>query len=203
MEPLLTSSATETLLLHIYNTELIVHEVAFSKGDHEFNCPDFQRLECLYACLHAIKNWFDVFLKLPPATYIGISMSEYTQLAHCMIALYRLSTFECPDWDRSLVRDYANLSMILDQVVTNFSGVKAAVGLDKEGPDDRDLFTLTSRTLSHIKTWWDSKASADLVGQDTAILDATMSEMPIDFSDDAWLQDILGTGPYRFEPSEQ
>ena len=173
-----------------------------AKGDHDSNNPDFQRLESLYACLYAIKNWFDLFLTFTPASYVGVSMSEFTQLAHCIIALYRLSTFEWPEWDHEVVRNFANLSNILGQVLNNFAAVKVAAELDKDGWDNKDLFTVTSRALNHIKSWWDSKLSVESITPDTAGIDATMTEAPVDFLDDAWLQDLLGTGSYRFEPSE-
>ena len=197
----LTKAAPETFLLHLHNADLTIHEVALSKGDP--NDLDFRRLDCLYICLHAIKNWFDIFLALPAADYVGVSMVQFTQLAHCMIALFRLSTFDWPDWDRNLVRNYANLSMILDQLVAKFAQVKVTAGLDKGVLDEKDIFFITSRTFNHIKTWWDSKLAAEAMGSDTTAVDETMGEVPMDFLDDAWFQDVLGTGHYRFEPFSQ
>jgi len=198
-EYLLTLLATEILLLRLYSTELVIHEVALCKVDINSNATDFQRLDCLYTCLHAVKNWFDIFLSIPPARYVGVSMAEFTQMAHCMIALYRLSTFEWPDWDRGLVRNYASLSMILDQLVANFAQVKATVDLDKGIVDNIDVFSITSRTLNHIKTWWDPKVAGESLRSDAPAMDETMGEASMDLLDDAWLQDVFGTGPYRFE----
>ena len=121
-------------------------------------------------------------------------------MAHSIIALYRLSTFDEPDWDRGLVRDTANLSLILGQLVTQLAHVKAAVGLDLGSSEDTDLFNTTSRTLGSIKTWWDSKVAAETVGPATAGFDETMAEVPMELLDDTWLKDILGAGPYQFEP---
>lgn len=95
---------TGVLLLHLYSTEVKAHEVAFLKTPPVVNSPGFQRLDCLYACLYATKSWFDLFLSLPPDSYIGFSISIFIQMAHCIIALFRLSTFDDPIWDRSLVQ---------------------------------------------------------------------------------------------------
>ena len=190
---------SEVLQLQIYSTELVIHEVALSKGDHFGPGPDLQRLDCLFSCLNAIRHWFEIFLTLPIAEYFGVSMAVCIQLAHCMIALYRLSTFECQEWDRSQVRNFANLSEILDRLISNFAQVKTTLELDQGILEDKDIFYVTSRTLSHIKTWWDSKITAEPVGPDSINLDESMGEVPMDFFDDAWLQDVLGIGPYRFD----
>ena len=125
-------------------------------------------------------------------------------MAHCIIALYRLSTFEWRDWDHSLVRDCANLSKILEQLIANFAQVKADVGLDKGILDNKDIFSISSITLNNIKVWWESKSAAETTRLDnTLAMDDMMADVPMDFLDDAWLQDVLGTGPYRFEPFAQ
>ena len=176
-----------------------MHEVALSKGDHFGPGPDLQRLDCLFTCLNATKHWFETFSTIPPSGYFGVSMGVFIQLAHCMITLYRLSTFEWPGWDRSEVRNIANLSEILDRLVANFAKVRVLLELDQGILEDKDIFVVTSRTLNHIRTWWDSKISAESARSDNTFLDESIGEVPMDFLDDAWLQDVLGTGPYRFD----
>lgn len=179
-----------------------MHEIGLSKSAYFANELTFQRLDYLYASLDAIKNWFNVFLALKPAEYFGASMAVYTQLAHCTIALYRLSTFENPDWDLGFVRQTSNLSLILDQVVRKMTLVKGAMGLDVRTLEDKDIFSVNSRTMNGLKTWWDSKLAAENT-LEPAQRDETMGEVPIDFLDDAWLQDLFGTGQYGFEPFPQ
>ena len=184
--------------MHLHSTELIVNEVALAKGEH-FDGPDFQRLDCLYTCLHAAQNWFDIFLKIPVADYVGVSISEFTQLAHCMIALYRLSTFEWPGWDCGLARDIVNLSAILGKLAANFEQVKAAVGRNEGDSMPWDVFTVTAGRLGQIKTWWDTKLSAEAIEPSLATMNENIGEASMTMLDDAWLQDYLGTGPYRFD----
>lgn len=196
---ILTRDTKGILLLHIHHTELVVHETALSKGSTGSNSHDFERLESLYACLHAVKNWFDIFQTCSPAVCVGLSMSIFTHLAHCIIALYRLSTFEFPDWNLGLVREIANLSLLLDRMVTKMAQVKVEAGLDRGISEEMDIFSATSGKLDTIKTWWDSKQAAESTGPYPNTEVETMGEVPMDFPDDAWLQDILAAGPYGFE----
>lgn len=190
------------LLMHTYSTEALVHEVAILKVPISSGGPDFKRLDSLYTCLRAVKNWFDAYLMPPPAAWLGTSMAVLSQMAHCIVALYRLSTLECPGWDCQMARDYANLSIILEQIVEKLAQVKPAVGLDSGTPEDKDIFSISSRTIDSIKVWWDSKLAAEATAIETTA-DENMAEAPIDFWDDAWLQDILGGGTYSFDTFTQ
>jgi hypothetical protein len=125
-DDMLTLNEIGILLVHLYNTELSVHEITFSRAPVDSNSPDFQRLESLYACLQATRNWFDLFFTISLALYIGFSMS----ISHCIIALHRLSTINDPDWDRGLVRETSNLSLVLDPLVKKLAQVKVAARLD-------------------------------------------------------------------------
>lgn len=195
----LTRRMLEVLLLHTHSTEVMIYEIALLKTPITSNAMDFQRLDFFYACLQAAKNWFDAFLAIPPAAYVGISMAVFTQMAHCIIALFRLSTLDYPGWDCGVVRNLANLSAILGQIINNMVQVKPAAGLDRGDPEDKDIFSAKFRKVDKIKTWWDSKVAAESNGLDAIVADEAMTEAPVDFWDDVWLQDVLGAGPYGYE----
>lgn len=169
-----------------------MHEVAFLKTSIVVNSPGFQRLDSLYACLHATKSWFDLFLSFPPDHYTGFSIPICIQMAHCIIALFRLSTFDDPIWDRGLVRETANLSLILAQIIENHNQVKVATNLDHGASEDKDVFSGTARTIEAIKSWWDGKLVAEVA--DSIVLNETLGEMNMDFADDVWLKELLGQG---------
>lgn len=188
----LTHDFTEILLLHLYSTELKVHEVVFARPPIVFNSPGFQRLDSLYSCLQATKSWFDIFLGFPPASYVGFSIPIFTQMAHCIIALFRLTTFDDPIWDRGLVRETADLSLILERIIEKHNQVKVAADLNYGASEGKDVFSETARTIVSIKTWWDAKLAAELT--DNVVLNETLGDMNMDLSDDQWLKDILGQG---------
>ena len=130
-------------------------------------------------------------------------MPIFTQMAFCILALYRLSTLDDPAWDRGLVRDTADLSLILGQVIEKFAQVKAAVNLDPGTSEGKDMFSGNARTIKAIKTWWDAKVDAELNDNNMG-LNETLGEMNMDFLDDVWLRDIFGQGgESQLDPSMQ
>ena len=99
------------------------------------------------------------------------------------------------------MRDTANLSLILGQIVEKLSQVKAAANLDQGTSDDKDMFSGCARTVTSIKLWWDAKLAAE--STDNIALDETPGETYTDFSDDAWLKDILGGGDGQLDLNMQ
>ena len=114
-------------------------------------------------------------------------------MAFCILALYRLATLDDPAWDRGLVRDTADLSLILGQIIEKFTQVKAMVNLDPGTSEGKDMFSGNARTIKAIKTWWDAKVAAELNDNNTG-LNETLGEMNMEFFDDVWLRDIFGQG---------
>lgn len=180
----------EVLLLHLYSTEIKVHELALSKATIISNSPGFQQLDSLFVCLHATKKWFDLFLSLPHDSFVGFSISLFTQLAQCIITLFRLLTFDDSIWDRGLARETANLTLILEQVVQKLTQVKAVARLDHGDLEGKDIFSGTARTLESIKVWWDSRLAAE--STNNTGLNETLTEPFLDFQDDMWLTDTFG-----------
>lgn len=84
-------------------------------------------------------------------------------MAHCMVALYRLSVFEDPQWDVQLVRQQLDLSLVLDQIIKTWENVKGEAGLDAGviKVDDVDIYTSNAKRIGLIKTWWDAKVAGE------------------------------------------
>ena len=121
----------------------------------------------------------------------------FTQMSYCIIALFRLLTFDDPTWDRGLARDTANLSHVLGQIIEKVTQVKVVAHLDHGASEDNDTFSVTARTIKSIKTWWDAKLAAESTAN--IALDETLGDTVMDFSDDVWLKDILDQGDYHFD----
>ena len=194
---MLTKAPEDVLLLYIYSTEFKILEVGLSKAPVVVSDVGFQRLDSLYGCLHAAKKWFDLFLSLPSALYVGFSLPIYTQMAHGVIILFRLLTFDDPLWDRGVARDTADLSQILEQLIQRFSQVRAAADLDHGSSEEKDIYSGNARFLSTIKAWFDAKIAAEQ--NDPMALDETLGEINLDCFDDVWLKDILTQGDGQFE----
>lgn len=182
------------MLAHLYSTELTINEIALSNAPIISNNSDFQRLESLYACLNSIKSWFDVFFTIPPAAYIGFPFSVCSQLVHCLVALYRLSTLDDPAWDNDIVRNTANLLLILDQVANNIRQVTELAGLDSDRTE-WNVFTRGGKMVESLRLGWEAKLAvgptAPAISTRQNVDESIPKALPIDFSDDSWLTDIL------------
>ena len=187
---------TEVVLAHLYCTELSVNEIAFSQVPILTNFSDLKQLKRLYACVESIRSWFEVFLAIPPADYIGFPFSIFSQLVHCLTTLYRLSTLNDPNWDKGSVRETTDLLPVLDQVINNMEQVAAVAGLDNSDIAEGDVFSRTARKFRSIRLEWEAKLGPDEL-MVSAIptrqsADATLTEaFPADFPDNDWMMDFL------------
>ena len=150
----------ETLLLELYNADLCIHEIALSQETHLFTFHFNQRFECLRACLQATKSWIDVFRSIPPTRYVGLSICTYAQLSRTFIILWRLSTCEYPEWDRSLVRETLDVPSILDEAQETFAQVRMAADLDRDVSQDADFFSIMAARLRSVKFLWDAMSAS-------------------------------------------
>lgn len=148
--------------MHLYNTELTIHEVALSK-EYLADIPDSQRLESLCICFQSVKSWFELYFSTPCRDHTSFTFPIYTHMAHCMVALYRLSVFEDPQWDIQLVRQQLDLSLILGQIIKTWENVKVEAGLDAGlvKVEDVDIYTSNSKRIGLVKTWWDAKVAGE------------------------------------------
>jgi len=186
--------------LSILNAELAIHEFALLSNTSLFYItPDFQRLESLYACLHASRSWFDLFLTISPALYPGIPFSLYTQMSHNVVASYRLATFEGPDWDLTAARQTINPSIVLDQIIQNMSQVRDLAGLNSGDGDISDPFTEVAKRLSSIKGWWDAKFGPPLGAEVPVFDEVAAMNQSMAFWDEGWLSEAL-PGPWLYQP---
>ncbi|KAL4808101.1 hypothetical protein BDV18DRAFT_134262 [Aspergillus unguis] len=143
----------DVILLHLYHSETTIYESALSKPtpDH----VDLTRLEQLYACLTAVRNRFDVLLRLPPVAFALQPSTILFPTAHSIITLLRLSTIECPGWDVVAVRQTADLISITQSVIDKFASAADAIGIINP-PDSElaDAFTLASRIMIGLRAGW-------------------------------------------------
>ena len=178
--------------MQVYTTELSIHEIALSSTLPNTSAPNFGRSEALFACLRATKSWYEVFLAIPPKSWASFCMPMYTQLAHCSIILYRLSTFEAVDWDQGIAREMLDYSLMLGEMIKRMKQVKEAAGLDVGIVEDLDVYSLSARRFQTIKDWWDAKIAMEETPLPTN--DEARDDLSTEYLDNAWLKDIMGMG---------
>ena len=189
----------EVLIAHIHSTKLAIHEIALSPLflTANTNNSDIQQMEFLYLCLNSVKHWFDVFFAIPPGDYIGFPYSIFSQLSHCLIILYKLSSLEYPSWVKAEVRKSADIISILDMVINNLAQVSVLAGLES-GDLAEDVFTRTAKKFRSVKIGWEAKLETD-IAMGNSVTQSTVDVTPYDFSmeipanewADDWLKDIL------------
>ncbi|KAH8595671.1 hypothetical protein B0O99DRAFT_686658 [Bisporella sp. PMI_857] len=192
-------TTAEVLLAHLYSTNLAINKTALSTLPIITKNSSFQQLECLYSCLDSIKSWFDVFFRIPPGDYIGFPFSIFSQLSHCLITLYKLSSLDDPSWPKAEVRKTADILSILDMAINNLAQVSSLAGLDRSNFGE-DIFTRTAMRFRSIRVGWEATLDADVVAATGAARSTVDANPPYDFSvefpesewpADDWLTDIL------------
>lgn len=140
--------------LHLLHTEITLYAMALPtpfKADHK-------RLDHLYACLVAVKEFLDVFIAMDPATYACFSATHLCQTAHTFTALFRLSTLDCPGWDRAAVCNMVDIVAIADKVSQRTRQASQATG--------NDSFLAMATTVDKMRAVWAARVHAAPVDLD-------------------------------------
>ncbi|KAI8244231.1 Efflux pump mlcE [Colletotrichum sp. SAR 10_96] len=166
--------SSDTIISQLHCAELSIQEIALSSKTNACvpaNLPDVARLDILYACLHAVKAWFEHFFTLPPAAYYAIPFTFFAQLSQCVIALYRLTIFEDPVWDRTSVRNTIDLIATLDEVGDRFMRVCSEAGLNID-VEEGNAFAKAVKTIRGLRGNWESTLG---VGSETIDMERPIS----------------------------
>ncbi|CZR65600.1 uncharacterized protein PAC_15500 [Phialocephala subalpina] len=214
------------LKLHIFNTTLTLHEHSLSATTLKPTCPDLtnplQRIESLWLCLNAVKYWFETFFEESISlSYIHFSGAIVTQMGHCLMALFRLSTLEAPEiaWDCQKVRREIDLGEIIKRIIDSWEQVTRGAGMgmssvcengDAQAHNGPRFYA--TKVLHVVRNCWEAKiaamAAADAegrvgFGEDDGIVndfgttgaqhvDAwDFGAMNMDILDDTWMRDVL------------
>ncbi|KAF4468163.1 Zn(II)2Cys6 transcription factor [Fusarium albosuccineum] len=174
--------------------------------------PVTQRIESMYSCLKAVRAWYDVFFAIPLEELPGAPFSLYVQMSQIQVALYRLTTSEDPAWDKDLVRNTADLLVLLDRIIDSFNQLDAIYHV-RADLDDDTLFAKGAKIMRNIRTSWEpalsrhlgstpSSSTPGVVNQQRSIPNSVQAAMNIpdanmlDFGDITWMSDVFG--PWEF-----
>lgn len=184
------------VIAHLWTTELRVNEIALSHMPLFTDRSSFKQVEHLYACVESIKSWFNVFFTIPITDYMGFSFSILSQLVHCLVTLYKLSTIDDSAWDKNGVRETADLLLIMDQVIDNME--QAATSLDNNDSPEGDAFSRTAKKYRSIRLEWEAKLRRPddhTVSTISNLQIANETPLPeeflMEFPDNDWMMDYL------------
>jgi hypothetical protein len=174
--------------MEFFDITIRIHEIALSHSPDIFSADSNQRVKSLYACLNAANSWAIIFVTIPPAQFVGLPATVFAQFFHLFVSIYRLATFEDPSWDRRLVQETIDVSMLLETMERNLLLVKDAAGLDKDGSQNINIFSVFANRVRVFKMWW----AATNVDTATGILEGEeMVDVNMEFPDDEWWRDVL------------
>jgi hypothetical protein len=117
--------------MHYYSLLAYLTEIALS-------IPLQSRQATLHACLTSTHAFFSFLFSIPLTDYYKLTYISWSQMRHILIVLYKLSSFESHDWDPSHVRGVLDLSIILDNIVSQFEQIQAWA--NRNGDDNYDEF---------------------------------------------------------------
>ncbi|KAK2837004.1 hypothetical protein FQN49_006508 [Arthroderma sp. PD_2] len=179
------------ILLGIYGAEAAIHECSVSTDSGMFTGPGLQRVDSLYNYLRATKTWLDLFFTIPPAEYVNLPMPISSQLGRCLLAAFKISTFEHPDWDRSLARETLSMPLILDQVIEKMAQVKTEAGLDSVNEEATDIFTRSARKFSAAKACILARSEKGCIENNIDAPAGVIEDAQSVMFDDTWMNDLL------------
>lgn len=109
------------------------------------------------ACLSAIKDWFTRHFSIPSYVYVGMTFSYWCHLAHCLLALYRLSVLDDPAWDRRAVRNKIDVISICGQLQFGFEEIAMKRRLDSGPTVEEDGFCMFGKMLRRVGDAWSAE----------------------------------------------
>ncbi|RAL02599.1 transcription factor domain-containing protein [Aspergillus ibericus CBS 121593] len=124
-------AGNKPILFYVYDAEISLYEVALAqpRADTEMST---RRLDHLYTCIQLVKQFFDLFFTICPAEYTSLALPNLTQLSHCLVTLFRLSTLDYPGWDKAAVKDTVDILAVAEEIATRMGQVADAVGIRSE-----------------------------------------------------------------------
>ena len=101
-------------------------------------------------------------------------------------------------WDKSSVRETANLLIIFDQIISNLEQVAGVAGQDNSGSIEGDVFSRTAKTFRSVRPGWEAKLMGPgdpIVSTLQPLSDVNDSVLPEAFSEENfnndWLMDLF------------
>jgi len=98
-------------------------------------------------------------------------MVPLTQIAHCLVALFRLSTFDSPDipWDRQRIREEMDFGDMVQLIFDRWEQVPEANGIEngagrsevtEDGYESEQSWFHSMKRILRLKGLWEAKVTA-------------------------------------------
>ncbi|MCJ1431004.1 hypothetical protein MMC27_000354 [Xylographa pallens] len=191
---LLDLGESSTLRLHYHVVEIHLYEIGLSETHNSsYSTHPLGRLEIIYACLTALKSFFEAYVAIPNHAYYNLPLFEWIQFAYAIIVLSKLTFLQEDFWDATFSQQTLDLFDILDQAAARFEEAEKTVTVDTLPIEENGLFSRWARKIRWVKAWYETKLPPG-----TRLMDGTASAMQLPGfpvrEDDALLVDELLAG---------
>lgn len=154
--------------------------------------PLSTRQATLHACLTSTHAFFSFLFSIPLVDYYKLTYVTWSQMRHILVVLYRLSSFESPDWDLSHVRNILDLSTIIQNIISQFE--KIQWWSNRNGDQGEGILSRFIPRLKEYKEAFERKRAIILGETDTPSTETSplpMDDLMFGQLDDAFWQEIL------------
>jgi hypothetical protein len=200
------------LRLQLIYTEMAVLEAGLGCTPYNAKKPDLRRYEILSRLAGVVKRYFDAFWPFSKKYYSAMTFAIWSQVAHSLMTLYKLSSLDEPGWDRAALRRDVDLLEVCDRIMRDMDEAAARRRPEVSGvpPDqsqiDTDIFSACGRMIIlSMRNAWATElgvlqaAEADpgagmQAPAENGFVDSFNAgglAVPANFLDDAWLTDIF------------
>ncbi|KAF3760415.1 hypothetical protein M406DRAFT_237312, partial [Cryphonectria parasitica EP155] len=153
-ENVLSSSLYAELVIN----ESAIHPTTDTTTATPTQSPDLQRHALLASELSIVRRWLDMFFAITPSRYWALGFSFWSQLAHMLIVLFRLTVRVDPAWDPAAVHAALDISVVCDRLAGGFAEASAArwhdEGEDNEDDVPMDFFAKCHQWILRLRERW-------------------------------------------------
>ena len=192
-------------MLYLYSTEITIKETLLNspRVQDQTGLSQLQRLEGLNSILTAIERWFEVFYEMPLTDWIGVTCVIFSQLGHCIMLLFKLTTLDEPGWDTDEVKKRADLVDMLERIAIRFDDIPSALGVaDADSTGETGLFFKSSRLIRGLRALFlaelgttslqtNVQSNGSSVMAEFTGVSSVADDLAMNFADDPWLADIF------------
>ena len=148
----------ESLRLHYHIVEIHLYKIGLRETNNSsYSTHALGRLEIIYACLNALKSFFEAYNAIPIHTYYSLPLSDFTHFTYAIIVLSKLTFLQEDFWDVSFAQQTVDLLQILDQAATQFEQAERTFTVDGLPIEENGLFSRWARKIRWVKAWYETK----------------------------------------------
>jgi hypothetical protein len=149
-----------------------------------------QRLDGMWNCMEAVKDYVDLYMKLPVNDYPTLPFGVFAQFAYTFVVIIRAFSVDMDGWDAHALNGFIDFSAIIEEVSRRYDAVSLS-SLDGVALKN-EAFSKLGGKLRWAKTFHDARLASAL-SETRSALTANHSTTELQFT--------IGSGPTQDLPT--